>query len=743
MSLGAARVIYTLNDLSMYADVISKGYIFALAQTERGIPWDPTPIASWEEYERLFGKLISDSQDPLVLKMGLMQGAKFLVSRCLHMVDSTDKTTIDACTATVTIQDRGATDLAAEVRSGLGPFVFRAPSGGVHTGTEVGPYTIVVTTGDKMLFGLADEADQPVTLTAGTMITAQTIVDQINNGTTGITASVLNNRIHLVADNPAESLKIKTVTGQAYAPLGLTVGTYAIDPGTDSLIISINGDGNQTFTMTAGTRTAAQVVTDLSALTDATATSNSGYLYLTSTDVGSSASIEVKTASTALDVLGFDDDEHLGFTGSPQETISFESKDPGTWGNDLKIEVYASDLNPATKFDIRVAYDRQPALNEYWSEMSMDPDAERYAPRYINERSRLVVATDEESTNPNPANLPIPSEVGYALGDGSDGTLLLEEYDWIGDPLEQTGMYSCGKTDMGIDFIIPGTSNITVLQYLAAMCENTGDWVSYANTPFGYTPMRAKAWRMGESPFSWEPFNSHRLSLWFGRPLVYDSSDDTRKEISNLGHLSSCITKTTESYTDSHAPVGPRRGVVDFVEGIDWNLNDYRGFQDMFADYQINYLQITRQEGAVFWEQRTTQLLASALQHVNVIRFLTVMKRMLVPILRTFLFEPNHPMTWREVHRTLDPVFRLWKAKYEIYDYVLQTDRDAFFDGGELKNAVLNSGLEIDQGIYRARALVQPTRAIYYFDFEVGVLRTGEAFSQYTPLKELPGWVKR
>ena len=118
------------------------------------------------------------------------------------------------------------------------------------------------------------------------------------------------------------------------------------------------------------------------------------------------------------------------------------------------------------------------------------------------------------------------------------------------------------------------------------------------------------------------------------------------------------------------------------------------------------------------------------------------MRKVLVPVLRMFLFEPNHPVTWREIHRTLDPQFRLWKDKTSIYDYVLQTDRDAFFDGGVLKNAVLNSGLEIDQGIYRARALVQPTRAIRYLEFEVGVMRTGEAFSEYTELKELPGWVR-
>jgi phage tail sheath protein FI len=188
--------------------------------------------------------------------------------------------------------------------------------------------------------------------------------------------------------------------------------------------------------------------------------------------------------------------------------------------------------------------------------------------------------------------------------------------------------------------------------------------------------------------------------------------------------------------------------VVQLVEGIDFNIQDYRStaYSDLFAEYGINYLMVSKIpgiEGAMFWEQRTTQRVPSATRELNVMRFITVINRTIVPILRTFIFEPNHPVIWREIHRVLQPAFDDWKQKYAIYDYCLQTDRDAFFDGGVLKNAVLNSGLDIDRGIYRCRALIQPTRAIYYLDFELGVLRTGENFENYTSTKYLPGWVRQ
>ncbi len=126
---------------------------------------------------------------------------------------------------------------------------------------------------------------------------------------------------------------------------------------------------------------------------------------------------------------------------------------------------------------------------------------------------------------------------------------------------------------------------------------------------------------MGSGEYSHEPFNSHRMTLWFGRPLVYNSQTDSRQYISNLGHLAACLSKTDERYNQSFAPVGPRRGVVDFVEGMDFNLSDYRGYEDLFAEKGINGLKITQWEGAVFWEQRTTQLIASAFRDLNVVRF--------------------------------------------------------------------------------------------------------------------------
>lgn len=73
----------------------------------------------------------------------------------------------------------------------------------------------------------------------------------------------------------------------------------------DSLVISVNGGGNQTFTLTPGSRTPANIVTDLATLTGAVAVVEGGRVVIRNTTLGTAGTLEVKAASTADTPLGF------------------------------------------------------------------------------------------------------------------------------------------------------------------------------------------------------------------------------------------------------------------------------------------------------------------------------------------------------------------------------------------------------------------------------------------------------
>lgn len=150
MTLGAARVIYDINDLSLYVDTMMQGYVIAIVQTQRGPVWEPTPVASWDEFERIFGIVYSGSIDPLVLKTGLMQGAKFVVIRIVNCDDVASPDTMTAKYASYQMGDRADIPTPAKVTSLAGPFVMTATTPATCTGVEVGPFTFGTGTADTI-----------------------------------------------------------------------------------------------------------------------------------------------------------------------------------------------------------------------------------------------------------------------------------------------------------------------------------------------------------------------------------------------------------------------------------------------------------------------------------------------------------------------------------------------------------------------------------------------------------------
>ena len=755
MSLGAARIINSITDLSMFVDNVLLGWVVLVGQFERGPVGKATAVSSLDELRTYFGNKVPWTTDPLVAEMGLRQGARFIIIRVVHYEDVADVTSISAYCSTLTLNDMGAIATHGKALSTYGPYAFIPSAGGNVTGDEIGPFNIATGVNDSLKFQVAAGTAVTVTLAAASLIAAQVIIDQINNqaGSAGLTAHVVGNQqIKIAANSATNSLSLLDVATDAYSTLGLIEGTYKAVPGTNVLDVKINAQATpQSFTLLplhgetgVYNLTSSQVVSQLSGLVNAVAFSINGRVCIETVSAGSSTGVQIMATSTCLPQMGWDTNVHAGNIGSSQPTLRVDASNPGQWSNNLIFQVWPSALNPDTAVTIKVVLPTQ-GLTETYTDMDMDPTSQNYAPNFINSRSQFVVLTDLASSSEIPQNRPLTNVLGYQLTGGADGGAM-QDSDWIGDPLAQTGFYAADQTwNPAMDIIVPSTQSPNVYQALIVYVETRADLIAYGEIPYGMTPAEAINWRNGIG-FGFGAWNSHRFCLFYGRPLVFDDMDNTTKYISCLGHLASCLAKTDNNYDQSYAPVGPKRGTVTLCDGVDFDVRSYNstGYPDLFANNGINYLFISHIpgiQGAMFWEQRTTWQAESALQDLNVVRFITAANRMLLPVLETFLFDPNHPMTWRAIARVLEPAFQAFKNKYQIYDFVIQTDKDAYWDGkGNLINAVINTGLDISQHIYHCRALIQPTQAIYYLMFDMGVVGAGVAFEQFTSLYQLPGW---
>lgn len=108
MGFGLPRVIVNERDLSFYVDTLMKGISCVAGVTERGPVAKPMLISSAQQYERIFGREIAESDFPMIAKRALSYGAVLWVSRVAHYADATDASTLTAAASSVTFKDRKA-----------------------------------------------------------------------------------------------------------------------------------------------------------------------------------------------------------------------------------------------------------------------------------------------------------------------------------------------------------------------------------------------------------------------------------------------------------------------------------------------------------------------------------------------------------------------------------------------------------------------------------------------------------
>tara|TARA_R110002110_G_scaffold148832_3_gene339994 strand:+ start:275 stop:1570 length:1296 start_codon:yes stop_codon:yes gene_type:complete len=112
---------------------------------------------------------------------------------------------------------------------------------------------------------------------------------------------------------------LNTTAGGAPSVTGSNSENFTIaEDSSDTLTISANSGPSQTVTLTAGSRTAAQIVTDINSSTvDLTASDSSGKVKLTTAEKSSEAKIEIESVSNdAYTVLGFSVGSTRGSGGS-------------------------------------------------------------------------------------------------------------------------------------------------------------------------------------------------------------------------------------------------------------------------------------------------------------------------------------------------------------------------------------------------------------------------------------------
>ena len=191
------------------------------------------------------------------------------------------------------------------------------------------------------------------------------------------------------------------------------------------------------------------------------------------------------------------------------------------------------------------------------------------------------------------------------------------------------------------------------------------------------------------------------------------------------------IALKTIAYSDTNAevfmaPAGARRGLVYGVSQVGYftgpagtpnkfievNLN--QGQRDNLYEYQknLNPIVFFPGRGIIIWGQKTSAPAASAMDRINVVRLLMMVRRDIRKGMFPFVFEPNDKLTREAVKSVIDGYLGDILIRRGLYDYLVVCDD------------INNTPTRIDRNELWAEVLLKPVRAVEFIYVPIRVLST-------------------
>jgi hypothetical protein len=460
--------------------------------TEWGPVNEATRIRSFDEFQRIFGRYVTDSELPqAVLAFFLTGGTVCDIVRTVHVTDVTDPATKTSVAATLDLNTAASAPTAATLTgTGVETFSFN-PGDTISIGVDGGGAAVATfdatagfrTSGNSETYALVDSQDilvsvdgagaQTITfLTAefaaiGTA-TAQEVVNVINAKITGASASV--------AAGPAVTITSDT-------------------KGTGSSIEITGGTAAAAFAFPAGAGSGTGDVADISAVTGAEVESvieadiagldvivtGGGQIRIDSLTTGPTSSLQVAAGAIQIE-LGLVTATVTGTSGAPVATLQIDGRYDGSRGNDLQIVISAASNGDIDKFDLSVSELGIISSSEIFPNLSLDSLNSRYVETIVNNAvtgSALITVTDLAPAVPDP--LPDTGTFGPLTG-GDDGLVGLVDADFLGGKSlanGTTGLRSLDTSDAAM-LSIPGRASSTVHNGMVDYVENTREGSLFA-----------------------------------------------------------------------------------------------------------------------------------------------------------------------------------------------------------------------------------------------------------------------
>jgi uncharacterized protein len=450
---------------------VSTAVAGAVGVTERGPIGQATLVTTWEEYVRRFGGFVAGQDLPLAA-LGFFQngGRQLWVVRTCHYQDVDEPATVTAATARATLLSAPTPSpaevigapLPLELAPGVQLVVAEGGTAPVAIAFEAEPAAARATLAGP--FALPEGAEFEVS-TLGELpevyvVDAGDFVD-VGAATPSELALALGDAFDAVTARVDADGHLVLESGARGAGAVLHVRDGAVATALGLPTAPVAGSGNVADI-------SAVTLDDVRQLVEAhhpglrVTQAPSGALRLATGAVGPSARLQVVPPTDPA--FGLDTALHTGSAGVVTGLLRVEATSPGAWANRLTVEVTPG--RPGT-FDLVVK--EGSLLREAFRDLVMDPSADGYVGSILHDRARgssLVRVVDFGL----PEGAPPAGQIRRLEG-GDDGINGLDDLDFVGSPIGQTGLHALDPvSDLSL-LLVPGRASPTVHADVLRYCE--------------------------------------------------------------------------------------------------------------------------------------------------------------------------------------------------------------------------------------------------------------------------------
>jgi phage tail sheath protein FI len=234
------------------------------------------------------------------------------------------------------------------------------------------------------------------------------------------------------------------------------------------------------------------------------------------------------------------------------------------------------------------------------------------------------------------------------LTNGDDGLNGLNDADYIGSELLNTGLYALDKVKDASILVIPGANDIVSGQAIT-YCENRKDLFFIIDPPEGKTKAQIETYRNSNLT------STSYAAIYYPWIKISDPFTGRSVNVPTSGAVAGIYADTDAKRGVHKAPAGIESGYMNAAVGIERFVT--MGENDSLYQEEINVIR-KFPEGIIVWGARTLSQEAEW-KYINVRRLFIFLEQSIERGTQWVVFEPNDPMLWKSIKRNVSAFLKI------------------------------------------------------------------------------------